>query len=226
MATIATIIAILFGPLLAVQAQKWIERLHQRRDEKIKVFVTLLTTKGRLVPEHVQALNAIYFFFRGAQKKDKAVVEAWDLYRDHLNNGVEQPKPQADGKVAETDQTKFNADLERWSEKGDDLLCNLLKKMAESLGYDFPDLLLKKGAYTPQGYADVEFHQRIILKGLSDILLGSKDFPMQITGMPVNEKAQKLLIAFLEGKYPLPIRIDGSLGDLADANKIDKSRKS
>ena len=97
MATVATIIAIILGPILAVQVQKLIERLHQRRDERIKIFMTLLTTKGRLVPEHVQALNAIHFFFRGERKKDKAVVEAWDLYRDHLNDGPQQPKPQADG---------------------------------------------------------------------------------------------------------------------------------
>jgi hypothetical protein len=187
--------------------------------------VTLLTTKGRLVPEHVQALNAIHFFFRGARKKDKAVVEAWDLYRDHLNNGVQQPLPQVDGKIAEQDQTKFNADLDRWTEKGDDLLCSLLKRMAESLGYDLPDLLLKKGAYTPQGYADLEFYQRIILRGLSDVFLGSRAFPMHITEMPVNEKAQKILIAFLEGKHPLPIRVDNSLGDLMEGSKADRPRK-
>jgi hypothetical protein len=220
--TIVTIIAIVLGPILAVQVQKFIERLRQTREEKIRIFVTLLTTKGHLVPEHVRALNSIHFFFRDERKQDKAVVQAWDVYRNHLNNGVARPQPQADGKIAPEIQTKFSSDLERWSEKGDDLLCELLKKMAESLGYDFPDLLLKQGAYTPQGYADVEQYQYIILKGMTEVLAGIRPFPMRITDLPTNEEGQKALLAVLKGERSLPVHIEGLPTNLGEVKATGK----
>lgn len=118
MVSVAMIIAIILGPILAVQVQKIIERLTQRRDEKRKVFMTLLTTRGRtLAPEHVQALNMIHLFFSGKRKKDQAVVEAWDFYRDHLFSKTEPPKPQANGEVSESDKIDFQNRVHGWLEK-------------------------------------------------------------------------------------------------------------
>jgi len=82
MTTVATIIAIILGPILAVQIQKLIERTKQKKDEKKRLFMTLLATRARqLSPEHVQALNMIHVVFSSKKQKDQAVVEAWDLYR-------------------------------------------------------------------------------------------------------------------------------------------------
>jgi len=226
MATVATIIAIILGPILAIRVQKIIEGLTQKRDEKRKLFMTLLATRGRqLVPEHVQALNMIHVVYssKKEKKKDKAVVEAWDLYRDHLNSGTEQPKPQPDGKVSVADITDFQNRLREWGEKSDEHLCNLLRKMAESLGYHFPDLWLKKGAYTPQKYGDMEQHQTTILKGLAEVLLGIRSFPMKLTEFPVDEEATKAMKRFLQGKQTLPVSM-GLLSEVLD--KADKENKS
>jgi hypothetical protein len=224
MATVATIIAIILGPILAIQVQKIIERLTQKRDEKRKVFMTLLTTRGRqLAPEHVQALNMIHFFFSGKHKKDQAVVEAWDLYRDHLFTRTEPPKPQDNGEVSDADRVDFENRVREWLGKSDELLCSMLRKMAESLGYHFPELWLKKGAYTPQGYGEMEENQRTILHGLAEILLGIRSFPMKLTEFPVDEEANKAMKLFLQGKQTLPVSM-GLLSEVLD--KADKENKS
>jgi hypothetical protein len=38
------ITATLLGPVLAVQAQKWVERFQERRKQQVAVFATLMTT--------------------------------------------------------------------------------------------------------------------------------------------------------------------------------------
>src|SRR4030066_526117 len=221
MTTVVMVAAIILGPILAVQVQKIIERSTRNRDEKRKVFMTLLTTRGRtLLPEHVQALNMIDLIFSekgrfdwlfpGKRKKDQTVVEAWALYRDHLHNGTEPAKRQADGKVSEADAKDFERRLGEWVDKSNDLLCTLLGNMAESLGYHFSDLLIKKGSYTPQWYGDVELEQRAILKGLVDVLDGIRPFPMTVTGFPVDEEASKAMKKFLQGKQPLTVRMESS----------------
>lgn len=60
------IIATIAGPILAVQAQKWLERLRERRNRKLKVFQQLMATRAsRLSTDHVQALNMIDLVFYG-----------------------------------------------------------------------------------------------------------------------------------------------------------------
>lgn len=108
------------------------------------------------------------------------------------------------------------------SRKADDLLCNLLGKMAKSLGYHFPELWIKKGAYTPQRYGELEENQRTILQGLAEVLLGIRSFPMKVSEFPVNEDANKALMQFLQGKQPLPVRMEG----LDEGSKANESKKT
>jgi len=223
----ATIIAIILGPIIAIQVQKIIERLTKKRDEKRRLFMTLLATRARqLSPEHVQALNMIHVVFSSKKQKDQAVVEAWDLYRDHLSDRTEPPKPQADGTVSEADKMKFDNLLREWGEKSDELLCSMLRKMANSLGYHFPELLIKKGAYTPQWHGDLEQHQMTILRGLAEVMLGLRSLPMKISEFPVNEEANKAMMQFLQGKQPLPVRMEGPSEKLDESGKDNESKES
>ena len=95
----AIVFATLFGPIFAVQVQKRIEILRERRQRKLLVFATLMTTRGaRVSPDHVRALNMIdtvfdggtLFGIRRVKKSDKAVLDAWHQYLDHLNTSAEQ----------------------------------------------------------------------------------------------------------------------------------------
>jgi len=52
--------AVLTGPILAVQVQKFIESWREAKQRKIYIFKTLMATRGTtLSPRHVEALNII-----------------------------------------------------------------------------------------------------------------------------------------------------------------------
>ena len=60
-------LATLLGPILAVQAQKWIEGVREQRTRKLRVFTQLMATRAaRLSAEHVQAINMIDLVFYGS----------------------------------------------------------------------------------------------------------------------------------------------------------------
>jgi hypothetical protein len=102
------ILATVAGPILAVQAQKWVERATEKRRQRLLIFTTLMTTRAtRLAADHVQALNMIDLLFSDKNTKDKTVLDAWRLYSDVLNEQVaEDPAVAArvaprDGKMTE-----------------------------------------------------------------------------------------------------------------------------
>jgi hypothetical protein len=123
---IAIIIATLLGPILAVQAQKAVERARERNNRKSWVFHTLMATRAaRLSADHVQALNMIDLAFYGKRifgihrrsKKETIVLDAWHEYLDHLN-------------------TKYEEDnFSLWVTKGDELFVNLLFSLADDVGF-------------------------------------------------------------------------------------------
>jgi hypothetical protein len=80
---LGTVLAIVLGPILAVQAQKWREDLRSKSERRREIFEVLMATRlARLSPEHVHALNRIDIEFR----KIKPVEEAWRDYLAHLTS--------------------------------------------------------------------------------------------------------------------------------------------
>lgn len=182
---ILTVIAIVVGPILAIQVQKLIERVAQRRQTKDLLFKTLMSTRdNRLLPDHVRALNMIDIIFSGRSKKDKAVIATWNEYRDHLYNYPPKPFPDSGEVLSEAQEATYRAKCEDWQSKSTDFLANLLAKMAENLNYHFDKVLLKRGAYTPTGYGETEFEQLLIRRGLAKVFLGSKSIPIHIVESP------------------------------------------
>jgi hypothetical protein len=180
-ALILTIAAIIAGPILAVRAQKLIESFTQRRQHKDLLFKTLMSTRdNRLSLEHVRALNMIDIVFSDKSKKDKAVVEAWSEYRDHLHAYPQKPPTETGKNLSEAQATTYQAKCDAWQLKSTDILANLLDKMAACLNYHFDKVLLKRGAYTPTGYSETELDQYIIRKGVTDLFLGLKSIPIHI----------------------------------------------
>jgi hypothetical protein len=88
------IVATLLGPILAVQAQKFVERTTENRRRRLGIFHSLMATRAaRVAPEHVQALNRIDLEFSGKRffgliswqtTRERAVVEAWREHFDRL----------------------------------------------------------------------------------------------------------------------------------------------
>jgi|RhiMetdeSRZDD1v2_1073273.scaffolds.fasta_scaffold07421_14 hypothetical protein len=106
------IFATLTGPVLAVQTQKFIERLRDKRQRKLRIFHTLMATRAaRVSPGHVEALNMIDIVFYGSKQKEKRILESWKIYQDHLNHLGENPTTE---------------ELNAWSRKGDDLFTGVV----------------------------------------------------------------------------------------------------
>ena len=190
-ALVLTITAIIVGPILAVQAQKLIERITQKRQAKDLIFTTLMSTRdNRLLPEHVRALNMIDIVFSGGSKKDKAVIESWSEYRDHLSNYPKEPSPDSGKELSEAQVVTHKALCDNWQSEATEFLVNLLATMAENLNYHFDRTLLKRGAYTPSGYGQTEFDQFIIRRNLADIFSGLKSFPIHIVKPPPTKETE------------------------------------
>lgn len=194
----ATVVATLFGPIFAVQAQKAVERSQERNRRKLWVFQQLMATRrARLSPDHVQALNMIDLAFYGrrdfgkhrATKTEIAVTDAWHEYLDHLNT---------------------QADEATWISRGDELFTNILGAMASDVGYSFDRVQLKKGAYSPIAHGEQETQIQNMRRLLSEILSGARPIKMQVTDFPFSKDATDAQIK-LQGKLAEAFGEDGTL---------------
>lgn len=164
--------ATLIAPLLAVQAQKWLERFREDHDRKLRVFKTLMATRAASIsPEHVQALNMIDLEFQGT--KYKAVRTEWKTYLDHLSS-----YPKEDEKLQAI-----------WGEKRIDLLAQLLIAMGQSLGYEFDQVHVKKGIYAPEAHSQIENENILLRRGLIRLLYGDASVKMDVISFPVTKEA-------------------------------------
>jgi len=174
------VIAIIAGPILAVQAQKWVERLRKRKEHKEGIFHTLMTTRGTPMDrDRVRALNMIDLAFSINRRKEKKVVHAWRTYHDHLYSAPFD-------REASDYKTKFDM----WNTKSNELFNELLFQMATSLTYSFDKVHLKRGGYTPGGW-DIDEIARLYLRdSVVDLFQGKKSFPVHIVEPTPAEKTK------------------------------------
>jgi hypothetical protein len=158
----AIVFATLMGPVLAVQAQKWIESLRRTSEAKDLIFKSLMATRGaRLSPEHVRALNMIdlTFYGKGVSRRTKMeqnVLDAWREYLDHLY----EPFPQDEGEVKVIQAHR------------EELITNLLSAIAMERGLRFDRVQLKKGSYMPVGFEEQDQKQKALLDGAVKVFKG------------------------------------------------------
>ena len=183
---LATILAIILGPIVALWLQRISERQRERRYRKLVVFKELMATRAtRLSSRHVDALNSIEVEFSEGSKGSKRVLDAWRLYLDHLTGGGEMNDDQ----------------FERWTEKGNDLLTDLLYEMSRALQYDFDKVALKKNVYSPKAHGELEQDQYLLRKYIVEMMAGKRPFS----------------IGIFTGDKPLDIRSTGGPQDGGDA---------
>lgn len=171
-----TVVAIstVLGPILAVQAQKWIERVTERGRSRRAIFSALMANRAtRLHDDFVRALNLIDLEFQPKglnQTKDRSVINAWRAlfgeYHDAPPDGSEQHIVVA------------------WNGRINDRLVDLLYAMSGAVGYNFSQEELRRGIYYPRGRYDLEQTQLAILRGLKGLLEGQSAVPMRITEVP------------------------------------------
>lgn len=175
------VVATLMGPILAVQAQKWIESIREKQGRKIRVFTQLMATRAaRLSAEHVQALNMIDLVFYGGfifgfhhrTRKEQVILDAWREYHDNLSEGAEFSEAQQQAHYA----------------RREDLFINLLYAIAKDVGYKFDRVQLKRGAYTPIAHEEIEDEQRALRKALLRTMSGISPLNLNVLQIPSNPK--------------------------------------
>lgn len=199
------ILATLLGPILAVQAQKAIEAIRERRQRKLWVFHTLMATRAaRLSPEHVQALNMIDLAFYGRRflgikrrtKREQTVLDSWREYLDHLT-------------------TKFEDNtFQLWHTKGEELFVNVLYAIAADVDFTFDRVQLKKGVYSPVAHGRLEEEQDKIRRLAIGVLSGETPLAMNVSSFPVDPEAlkaqlelQQTLLSAFAGKTSLSVKV-------------------
>lgn len=164
--------ATLLGPILAVQAQKMVERFQAGQSQREAVFKALMATRGsRLSEEHVAALNMIDLVFYGKgdgkrNRRDDAVIDAWRAYLDHLSIDYH--------KVAQDQMAALGI-------KREDLFSDLLFAIAQRVGYRFTKVQIRKGLYLPNAHEAMEQKRQEIQSVLPDLLAGRRPLAIKVS---------------------------------------------
>ncbi|WP_375381509.1 DUF6680 family protein [uncultured Sphingomonas sp.] len=184
----AVVAATLVGPILAVQAQKWLERGRAVRERRVAIFRALMATRAaRLSPAHVEAINAVPVEFYGRSVKLKTIVDDWHTYLGVLANR------ELAGEIVFVERQRAFLDM--------------LHKMSTYLGYNFNRTELEKDVYYPEGHKIIEDDNDTIRRGFASLLKGELALPMAIKEFPFGEDAgaeqealRKLFIEWLSGR--------------------------
>ena len=153
------------------------------RSRKLGVFNKLMATRAaRVSPEHVQALNMIDLVFYGTHvfgihrrsKSERAVLDTWHEYHDHLGIKVD------------------NNALPVWNTKAAELFTNLMFAIAQDVNYKFDRVQLKNSIYSPQAHENLELEQTMVRKLVLKVLSGESALKMDVASFPVEEEAVKL----------------------------------
>jgi hypothetical protein len=162
---IFTIIAIVSGPVLALQIQRRLDEGREKRNRKLSIFKNLMSLRATVLsPTFVQSLNLIDVEFDGDNHKEKAVRNAWKVLLDHYVDLGLTTQPISPNLV----------------ERGIQLRTMLLLQMGKCLDYDFEEVQIKKGSYYPIALGDVEAEQHAIRRGVLDVLSGKRRIPVGI----------------------------------------------
>ena len=171
---LATLGAILLGPIFAVIVTRKIDQSRDARQRKLDVFRNLMQTRGiRLDPVHVAALNIVEIEFY----KEPKVRTAFKEYVAHLG----APMPSVE------EQDRFFA-------QRTDLFVEFLATIGQALNLQFDKRDLERLTYVPEGWNTDQNLQRKNAFLLSQILGGERAIPVtsMISGPSPYPDAPKL----------------------------------
>jgi hypothetical protein len=160
-----------------------------------------MATRGvRASPEHTRALGTIDLAFFGRRlfginrqsKSEKAVVDVWKEYHDHLHT------------------RRGDGDQPVWDGKANDLFTNLLFVMSQDLGYRLDRVQLSKGWYRPDAQTELEQEQHAIRKAAVRLLAGDAAIKMEVTRFPFDSAAVAAQTALHE-RLASAVSDDGTL---------------
>ena len=158
------ILATAVSPLIAVQVTRYLDDRNEAQGRKLQVFKTLMATRAyTLTAAHVEALNRIDLEFSSKRPAEKAVLDIWQQYLDHLGDK--------------------SLEIPAWGNKRVDLLVDLLHAMGKALGYDFNKTQIKNGTYSPVAHGRIEAEQESVRQMTLELLEGKRVLPMFVTNL-------------------------------------------
>jgi hypothetical protein len=164
---VVTAIAAVSGPIIAV----WITRMSDDRREyynrRMNIFRTLMRTRKMPIHyDHVGALNLIEIEFA----KNAQVMTAWKEYLKTLGEAFP-------AQASEPIQSGF-------LQKRETLLTKLISEIAKDLQFKVDQMDIFEGNYIPQGWHDEDWEQKLVRKGLIDVLSGKRPLAIQPYTVP------------------------------------------
>ena len=167
---ILLVLATVLSPVIAVQVTRYLDDRNEERGRKLQVFKTLMATRAyNLSAAHVEALNRIDLEFSSKRPREKAALDVWQQYLDHLGNLKMEP--------------------EAWNVRRVDLLVDLLYAMGKAVGYDFNKTQIKNGTYSPTAHGKLEDEQSRVRSMVLELLEGRREIPMRVTNIPPQNQA-------------------------------------
>lgn len=158
---IATIAAIVFGPIVAVFLTRHLDNRRFKSDRRMEIFKDLMRTRRtRLSRDHVGALNLVEIEFHDVPK----VIAAWQAHMKHLSDRTPR-----DGDQGAWDE---------WNRTGDRNLTKLLHALASELGFKIDGLDIFEGGYSPQGWTNIEDQQNMLRFLTLEVLKGNRALPV------------------------------------------------
>jgi hypothetical protein len=156
---LATIFAIYFGPIRAVEISRRNDEIREAARRKREIFSSLMRTRQvRVDPSHVWALNLVQLEF--ADYDD--VLRAHRDYISTLSEAMPQPGPALDAFIARRTDRFFD----------------LLHAIAKALGMNFDKRDLERVAYVPSGWVSEQDEIALFRRALIDVLLGRRALPV------------------------------------------------
>ena len=163
----ATIVATFLGPIFAVLATRFVDRIRAQEQRRWELFRQLMAARGDFVsPEYVSALNLVPIEFNG----HASVVGAWKDVLDHVSN---------------------DNSGENWVIIYREKQVILLYKMAVALKAKLDQLYILNGLYMPKA-----LNQRAQMKaeaeeGLWRILTHKDALPVMAINLPTETSHQQ-----------------------------------
>lgn len=168
---IVMILAIIAGPIIAVQITEYLRGSKDARMRRVHLFRTLMATRSAtLVASHIESLNLVEIEFHSSQRQDRRVIDCWKLYLAHLNDR--------------------NYPKDAWGARRADLLIDLLYEMSVSLGYSYDKSQIKSGTYYPHGYEDADSDNWETRKLWLEVLRGNRPLAMRAEVYPSHPHQQ------------------------------------
>ena len=159
---IATAIAIIVGPIVAVQITLRSEYSREKLRRKYQTFHALMKTRRvTLSADHVTALNVIQTEFHD----DDKIIAAYKKYIDNLAG---PPLPPGSNNEA----------INRYVDLRDDVFNELMFEIGRHLGFSLDKRELAKYSYAPQGWVSIEAEQNALRQLALELLQGKRPLPV------------------------------------------------